>query len=77
MCQQSINMPIEGYNEMMHNLSVLDEIVELIQEYQFIERTDPGPKYVHESRIKGLVMDIEWALRKECGPTLEECPYAE
>ena len=77
MCQQSVNMPIEGYYELMWKQHQLDEIINLVIDYQYEERTNPGPEYTHISRVKALVHDLEFLLRKDCGPTLEECPYAE
>ncbi len=72
-----IAIPFEGYNEMLGKLGLLDEIMELMRQYQFEERTNPGPDYMHNNRCRLLVHDIEWLLKKELGPTVEECPYAE
>lgn len=72
-----IAIPFEGYTEMLGKMGLLDEIMELMQQYQFEERTNPGPYYMHQNRACALVHDIEFVLKKELGPTIEECPYAE
>lgn len=72
-----MNIPIDAYNELVWKMHALDQIIDLVKEYQYQERTDPGPAYAHTNRVKALVSDIEFELRKECGPTIEECPYAE
>jgi hypothetical protein len=72
-----IAIPFEGYQEMLEKIGKLDEIIELMRQYQYEERTNPGPSYMHNNRCRLLVHDIEWAMKKELGPTVEECPYAE
>lgn len=72
-----IAIPFEGYLEMLEKIGKLDEIMELMRQYQFEERTNPGPDYAHNNRCRLLVHDIEYALKKELGPTVKECPYAE
>ena len=74
---QTINIPMAGYNELMFKQHQLDEIINLMIDYQYEERTNPGPNYMHNNRCRLLVHDIEWLLKKELGPTVEECPYAE
>lgn len=72
-----IAIPFEGYQEMLGKLGLLDEIMEVMRQYQYDERTNPGPYYVHQNRACEVVHDIEFILKKDIGPTLEECPYAE
>lgn len=72
-----IAVPFEGYNEMLTKISMLDEIMEVMRQYQYEERTNPGPYYMHQNRACEVVHDIEFILKKDIGPTLEDCPYAE
>lgn len=72
-----IAIPFEGYQEMLEKIGKLDEIMELMRQYQYEERTAPGSIHDHNSRCRLLAHDIEYALKKDLGPTVKECPYAE
>lgn len=72
-----LHITAEKYREIRDKSYLLDEIIELMKQYQFEERTAPGSRTEHNNRCRLLVHDIEWAMKKELGPTVEECPYAE
>ena len=72
-----IAIHLEKYQKMLEKLILLYKIMEVMCQYQYDERTNPGPYYVHQNRACEVVHDIEFILKKDIGPTLEECPYAE
>lgn len=72
-----MTIPLTTYHDLYHKADTFNEVFDLLREYQYQERTNPGPDYEHVNRCKALVHDLEWIFRKYCGPTVEECPYAE